>query len=283
MVDLWGEGVPNWIMAGSTFLTLVVASVAAYFARRAAHWTKQQAEASQDQAENTQKALEVAQQDSEVAKETSERQRTEADRSYRLLVQAQLDALAPVIWAKASPTDQTPPGGHLFLWMRRETRNQGGGPSQWEAVTEELELTREEKYWFRFSVNLAFKNVSDTVARVDILDHFGGRFPEFAEGVRPFTVVPPHDERSILWTRQWSSDALLLADTSRASLSETFSMRFEVRDQGMNVCDTYEFLASLRFFSRDGSRLIVSPQRTFPNDDGVATPIPGRKYERLDD
>ncbi|NDK32439.1 hypothetical protein [Nesterenkonia haasae] len=283
MVDVWAEGVPNWIMAGSTLFTAGVASVAAFFAYRAANWTKKQAEASQDQVENARKALEVAHQDAEVAKATSESQRAEADRSHRLLVQAQLDALAPVVLAKASPTDQTPPGRHFFLWMRRDTRSSGGNLGAWKAVTEKLELPREEKYRFKFSVHLAFENVSDAVARVDILDTTGGKFPDFREGTMPFTVVPPHEERGIVWTREWSSDGLLREGVPFDPMNESFHIRFEVRDQGLNVCDTYEFLTRLGFFSRDGSRLIVKPRRTFPNDEGVATPVPGRRYERLDD
>ncbi len=283
MVGIWGEGVPNWIMAGSTFLTLGVAIVAAIYARRAAHWTKDQAVASERQAKSAREAVEVAQEDAEVAKATSERQRAEAERSHRLFMQAQLDALAPVIWAKASPTDQTPPGGDLFLWMRRDARNQGGGMGEWEAVTEKLELPREEKYRFKFSVHVAFRNVSDTVARIDILDSVRGQFHGFDDGGRPFTVVPPREERGIVWTREWSTDELLLDAAPFDPLDSTFRMHFEVRDQGRNVCDTYEFLTSLRFFSRDGSRLIVTPRRTFSNDEGVATLVPGRRYERLDD
>lgn len=274
---------PNWVMAVSSFLTLVVAGVAAFFAYKAAHWTKDQAKASQDQAKYAREALEVAQRDSDLANDTSERQRAEADRSYRLLVQAQLDALAPVVLATASLQDPPPSGGPFFLWKRRDMGGVGGVRSEWEPVTEQLEIPHGDKYWFRLRVRLAFRNVSDTVALIDILDSARGTFSNHSERSMPSVVVPPHEERAVTWTRQLSSEALYRDGVVHDPESGSFKMRFEIRDQGLNVRDTYEFVESLGFFSQDGSRLIVKPKQELHWVASVATPVPGRVYERLDD
>lgn len=278
MVDIWGEGVPNWIMAVSTLLTLGVAGVAAFFAYKAAHWTKDQAEASRDQAKYAREALDVAQRDSELATETSEHQRAEADRSYRLLVQAQLDALMPVVLATAEPGDPGPEG--FYLWARRDGGGSGG--NAWAPVTETLEIPRGERYWFRFTAELSFQNISGTVARINIVNNAGGKFLDHTEGSMPSLVVPPYGERALTWTRFWPSDGLYRDGAPHDPETESLNMNFLVRDQGLNVRDTYEFLADLRFFSKDGSRLIVKSQQAFPWRESVASPLPGRGYERLD-
>ncbi|MBE1514290.1 hypothetical protein [Nesterenkonia halotolerans] len=278
MVDFWGEGVPNWLMSVSTLLTLVVAGVAAFFAYKAAHWTKDQAEASRDQAKYALEALEVAQRDSELANATSERQRAEADRSYRLLVEAQLDSLAPVVLATARPSNFGPNGA--YLWSHRYVG--GIWESNWNPITDDLEVGGNEQLQFRYSAALRFRNVSDTVAHIEILGNSGGKFPDYPDFTLPSVVVPPHEERFVNWSRYWLSDALRSAEIPQDPWRDHLKMQFRVRDQGMNVRDTYEFLADLRFFSQDGSRLIVKPKQDRPWDESVATSIPGRVYERLD-
>ena len=50
----------------------------------------------------------------------------------------------------------------------------------------------------------------------------------------------------------------------------------------MNVRDTYKFNSDLRFFSRDGSRLIVTPEPGRNWTENVAQPLQQRVYERLE-
>lgn len=279
MVDIAWEGIPNWVVAVSSLLTLGAAIFAGVFAGRAAHWTKAQAKASQRQVDLAHEALTVAQQDSEVAKETADRQRAEAERSYRLLVQAQLDALAPVVLATATPinagTDES------YLWSQGYVG--GVWENIWARVAEQLEVPSGERLRFRFTVNLEFKNVSDKVSHIDIVDRAGGVFDGHSDSSMPVLVVPPHEKRTLTWSRYWLSEGLGTDEGTQDTQNGSFRMHFEVRDQGLNVRDTYEFLADLRFFSRDGSRLIVEPKPAFPWEESVAIPVLGRVYERLGD
>lgn len=278
MVDIGWQGIPNWVMAISSFLTLGAAIFAGFFAGRAAHWTKAQAEASDRQVDLAHETLKVAKQDSEVAKETGERQRAEAERSYRLLVQAQLDALAPVVLATATPINAG--ADESYLWSQR---NIGGvWESTWDCVSEQLTVHSDERLRFRFTANLTFKNISDTVARINIEGGVGpdDKFAGYPDSSMPSLVVPPHEERILTWTRSWLSEGLSLDDPVISGQQLLSRMRFLVRDQGLTVRDTYEFLVDLRFFSRDGSRLIVEPKQAVPWTESVATPIPGRVYER---
>jgi hypothetical protein len=94
MVDIAWEGIPNWVVAVSSFLTLGAAIFAGVFAGRAAHWTKAQAEASQRQVDLAHEALTVAQQDSEVA--------TGNDRYSSGLYSCGVSAVADCSWAPAA-------------------------------------------------------------------------------------------------------------------------------------------------------------------------------------
>lgn len=262
MIDVFWQGVPNWLMVLMAFLTLVAATFAGVFARRAAHWTKAQAESSDTQASIAHESLELAQ-------TAAEEQRQETTRAYRRLSESRLDALAPSIYAAASP-------GAPLLQVRRAVGT-GGSWGDWEAVTDDFEVAENEQVIFRTNVTVTLSNYSDQVARVDIIDPAGGE-TDVRSG--EMIVVPPAQAKSISWTRNVTSIATQEdLDQPRNWL---FNMELWVRDLGMNVRDVYRFNADLRFFSRDGSRLLVKPEPPFPWSENVAVPLPGRSYERLD-
>jgi hypothetical protein len=50
----------------------------------------------------------------------------------------------------------------------------------------------------------------------------------------------------------------------------------------MNVQDRYAFNLDLRYFSLDGSRLLVEPQPAYPWTEKFASQVPPRHYERLE-
>lgn len=69
MVDVFWEGVPNWLVAVTGVLTLAAALTAAIYAGRAAHWTKAQAESSGAQAAVAADTLRLALKESAAAQE----------------------------------------------------------------------------------------------------------------------------------------------------------------------------------------------------------------------
>ena len=92
-----------------------------------------------------------------------------------------------------------------------------------------------------------------------------------------------HEICDVEWIRTISSGALREQSGIDQPAHWLFNLRFWARDLGMNGRDEYVFNGDLRFFRRDGSRLIASPAMIpFPWVDNIATPIWPRTYERLD-
>lgn len=267
MVDIPWEGIPNWITASTSALTLVAAVFAGIFARRAAHWTRKQAEATDLQVDIARTALGVAEQDALAAQTAIDLQRTEADRSARAREETRLNSLAPIIFARAKPSRII---NRAFL----EIRSADG----WTRVDNPIEVQGHETHIFRTNLILEFENVSENVAQVDIIDHASGE-TELRSGDALF--VSPRSSKELLWSRIVPS-SVLHSDEINSPQNWLFNMTFWARDLGMNVRDSYRFNADLRFFDRDGSRLLVSPVPAIVWGENVATPLPGRVYERLD-
>lgn len=275
--DLWLEGVPNWITGVGTVLTVLVAAAAACFAYKAAVYTKKQAEETEIQVSHALETLKIAQEDLRLAKETSDHQRVASERAYRLTVQAQLDVLAPTVVATVEPLGAGPE--ILPLWSRLYRDNHW---SEWQRLTTQMEVPSDERRQFRFAAQFTFKNVSDEVALIDIENNARGQFENYSDSEAPSLVLPPHEEHSLTWFRYWSSDSLRMYREVYDPDEEHLNMRFAVRDQGRNIRDTFEFIENLRFFSKDGSRLIVDPQQRSPWTKATASAVPGRHYERWD-
>lgn len=84
-------------MAVTSFLTLIAAGIAAYFAGRAAHWTKQQATSSDAQAKTAEHQLAVAQRSIDANDARAVEQRDDLVRAERRQAESRLDSLAPAL------------------------------------------------------------------------------------------------------------------------------------------------------------------------------------------
>lgn len=286
MVDLVGEGIPNWIMAVTSFFTLGAAIFAGVFARRAAHYTKEQAVASHEQVRIGDQALKIAQEDALAAQDASLRQLREAERAYRNFAESRLDALAPVILASAAPYDTATPQGYATkLWLevhRLEEPNTAGGYdrwSSWEPVTNAYYESGESGVEFRTQLVMRFNNVSDKVARISVIDPGNGEVQDLRSGTD--LVLMPRETKSIVWIKRWGLGMLATEVGLNDAKNWLFNLEFWVRDLGMNVRDTHKFNGDLRLFERDGSRLLVKDKPYFAWAEDFATPLPGRVYERL--
>lgn len=154
-VDVFWDGVPNWIVAVTGVLTLLAAATAAVFAGPAALWTKKQADSSRRQAEIADAHLVLAQTEARASAARLDEQREEARQTERGQTEMRLDAIAPIILATARRVNllvQTSPAGDLNM------------------VTHEMTVDDQEWSLFRTAATITFTNVSSKIARVDIVD-----------------------------------------------------------------------------------------------------------------
>lgn len=263
MVDVFRDGIPNWITAGAAVLTLVAAGVAAGFAGRAAHWTKKQAIPAGLQHETGLEQLALARDEARDAKKAAEAQEASRERAERLQVESRLDQVAPTVVARARP-------GPL------EMRDESGG---WVNVSQSLALNESENAVFRTTAVITVKNVSDRIARV--------AFTNPANGVMSVrsgdeVVLAPGEEKDVSWERTVGSYALQTEEDLGRPQNWLFDFEMWVRDPGMNVRDTLKFNGDFRYFRHDGSRLIVETEPPFPWAENVAAPTESRHYERLE-
>ena len=291
-INPWDEVIPNWILATAAFATLVVAIVAALYAKGASDAAKKQAisaaaqlehakEAAREQALAAAAQLEHAKDVAVVQASSAAEQLRVAEAQAVLAAQdsallrrrsdeSRLDARMPSILARA-----TLPREHL-LYHGIDT------PSVWTAIEERLELpgtAADTRYVFRTVVDLVFENISDQPALIDFIDLAQGELDGLRQGTQ--LVVPPHSASSQKWVRNVGSYALVNPDDLGRVENALFRIEFWVRDLGMNVRDTYRLNASLAYFERDGSRLIVQPHPTYALIEESAVPLPERAYDRL--
>jgi len=147
-----------------------------------------------------------------------------------------------------------------------------GGP--WNPVNREREPI-ENPALFRATVSLTFQNYSSEVARIVIVNPDRG---EVTGGNERYVL--PREALAISWSRVTSSNVL---QTDEQIHDVSFmSLKFWVTDLGMNVRDEFLFNADLRYFRRDGSRLIVSPEPAIAWAENIAMPTSSRTYDRLD-
>ncbi|MBO1741648.1 hypothetical protein [Leifsonia sp. TF02-11] len=263
MVDVFWDGIPNWITAGAAVLTLVAAAVAAAFAGRAAHWTKRQAISAALQHETGLEQLALARDEARDAKETGAAQEASRKRAERWQIESRLDQVAPSVVARARPG-------------RLEIRDESG---DWVDVSNSLELNESESAVFRTTAVITVKNVSDRIARV--------AFVYSANGVMSVRsgdelVLGPGEEANVSWERTVSTFALQTEEDLGRPQNWLFDVEVWIRDPGMNVRDTFKFNGDFRFFRRDGSRLLVQTEPPFPWTENVAAPTEPRRYERLE-
>lgn len=292
--------VPAWIQAITSVFTLVAAIVAGYFAGRAAKYTKKQAEASDAQVRIAQHTLEVtraqaaiaeehsnhqleigretlaiAQQEAKAAQAAAEQQVDEAKAAYRRYEESKLDAIAPAVLAKVRRRG----------WFLQTNELYEDDPSMWTGwVTlsepRYIDDAKREGIVFRIILDVTLSNVSEHIARVDIVDAPNANL-HTARLNEPI-VVPPHEERHFTWMRDLTPSVLATEEDINDAKNCYFQLTLWVRDLGMNVRDTYKFNSDLRLFSRDGSRLLVMPVPEHDWSENVAQPLQDRQYERLE-
>ena len=260
---------PEWIQAHTSIGTLAAAIAAGYFAYRAAHWTKKQAKASKRQVAIAGGALIVAQGEAQVAREASEQQRVEADAAYRRFAESRLDTLAPVVFCVASP---------IGPWLevgRPSERGQRTGYQEVAATS--FEESQQEGLRFRTVLNIELRNVSDQIARIDIVGTANGEILPSAGEI----FLAPGQTSVYRWVR-YLTPAVLQAQADIDDPKKwCFNLSLWVRDLGQSVRDTYAFSGDLRLFGRDGTRLTVRTEPELVWTENVATPLGTRVYERL--
>ncbi|MEQ4518502.1 hypothetical protein ABLI39_03950 [Pseudarthrobacter sp. B907] len=272
MTDIWWQGVPNWIVAVTSVLTLLAAITAGYFAGQAAKWTKKQAEASDEQVAIGRTSLDLAHGEALLAQSVAARQRQEADEAYRNFAEAKLDRLAPVILATAKLSRMSP----LTVYKLMPS-----GAYAYATLSESYSEEEQREIHFRQRLAISFRNVSDQIARLSIIDLASGELENHPQGRE--IIVAPHETEKFIWERRWSPQAELATEEEINDVrSWLFNFSFWVRDLGMNVQDTYVFNGDLRFFARDGSRLLVRDEPEHAWTEDVAVPSQMRVYERLD-
>ncbi|MDZ5146352.1 hypothetical protein [Microbacterium testaceum] len=263
MIDIPWEGVPNWISAGASILTLFAAVAAAIFAGRAAHWTKQQATAAAAQTTTADEQLKLARDGAAKAQMQLEKQQQDATRAERRQSEARLDGIAPVVLATA----------------RRHNLTKSSDGEPFQPVAHRHEVDARTDALFRTSATITFRNLSDKIARVDITHPAHGELSiRSGEGI----ILSPGERKEVEWQRTIARAALRSEEDLGKTENWWMTVEIWVRDLGMNVRDTFRFGGDFRHFSLDGSRLIVDPELPFPWEDNVAEPTSPRIYERLD-
>lgn len=263
LIDIAWEGVPNWISAVTSIMTLAAAVAAAIFAGRAAHWTKQQATAAAAQTTTADEQLQLARDGATKAQTQLEKQQYDATRAERRQSEARLDVIAPVVLATA----------------RRQnlTGSFDGGPFQ--LITHRREVDARTEALFRTSATITFQNLSGKIARVDITHPAHG---ELSIRSGESIILSPGERKQVEWQRTIARTALRSEEEIARPENWWMTVEIWVRDLGMNVRDTFRFGGDFRHFSLDGSRLVVDPELPFPWEENVAEPTSPRVYERLD-
>lgn len=265
VVDVFWEGLPNWIMAATGALTLLAAATAAVFAGFAALWTKRQADSSRRQAEIAGGQLLLAQAEARSAAARLEEQREEAQHAERRQAEMRLDAIAPVVLATARRTN-------LLVQKPRA--------SDFDMVSHEMTVGDQDQFLFRTAASITFNNVSSKIARVDIVDPAQG---ELSIRSGETIILAPGGPAEVFWHRNIPRAALRTEEDLGLPENWWMTVRFWVRDLGMNVRDEFRFGGDFRHFKVDGSRLIVSPELDHPWELNTAEPTGPRIYERLDE
>jgi hypothetical protein len=147
------------------------------------------------------------------------------------------------------------------------------------AVTDPMTLTVGEPHRFTLTVTFEFINYSDAPARIAIVSHNNSEFLKRRQGQE--FIVPPQETRHLVWQRHIISDQLSEDNIGNPDLC-FLQLEYWTRDLGANIRDTFRFNLDLRYFSRDGSRLIVQPQPAFPWHEGFGEELSPRLYERLE-
>ncbi|MGX7679059.1 hypothetical protein ACSMXN_09175 [Jatrophihabitans sp. DSM 45814] len=277
----WGTG---WeaITAVITFGALVAAGFAAKFTFSAARSAAKQTESARTQAKAAQDQLTLARRQVDLAEAEAARLKAESDRANIRLVTSQLDALAPAVIGRARPSSRNKA---FFSYasaagLRDSGYDYGGAtftvPSISRFVDVHPDVMAGEVYAIFVTIN--FHNYSNVPARIAFITDGHGEL-DWPGGE---LYLAPGQSRDIVWKRISASGVEWQKLGEPGIEGQLLDLEYWVRDHGANVRDTYRFNADLRFFERDGSRLIVKPEPAFPWTEAWADPSSRRIYDRLE-
>ena len=265
-ISIGWEGLPNWIAAGATFLTFVVAIIAAFFAYRASRAAGSQAEAGRRQADAVEAQLAIAAEQASVLRQQLSDQAERELIARRQGIESRIDAIAPTVLVDAK-----------ILPLRRRVDSS----QMWQTVSENLTLEPGDgPQLFEFNVEIRLRNVSGFVARVAVPDASKGEFAEIRSGQE--LVLAPGETAVLAWRRRVNTTNLQTDEDLGREHNWLARPVFWVRDLGINVRDTLQLTLDLRYFERDGSRLLVTAEPRMPSALEAAEPAEPRQYERLD-
>ncbi len=277
VIVTWGS-VPTWVVAGAAVGAFGAASRAAMWTARSAAAGREQVKAAIDQVEAARQQAVAARGQLDLAKSGAVRDQEAARAAEDRLLHAQLDARAPVVYARATPGSADRPALSAVTESEYEASPESlTDPGN--AVREQRTLDEGEHLRFALTVTIEFVNCSDVPARINITAHRNAdvTLPRGQE-----LLVPPHESRLVVWTRRFGSRLLSAqVDLDRPDLT-MFQIDYLVRDLSHNVSDTYRFNSGLRYFNRVDGRLVVEPQPAFPWTEDFATQVGERRYERLE-
>jgi hypothetical protein len=298
----WDYGdVPTWIEAAAT----VAAFIAAFFAAR---WTAKTANSARDQVEVARKQLasagkaarkqltamreqvesaraqveqgeKAAQGQLAAMREQLDLARSEATAAKIRFLHAQLDALAPVVYARAAH----PRLVMMPLSEYRAAPNTLYNPDH--TVKSQVKVSPGEDPYFGLTFSIELVNCGDIPARIDFAENPNAELRDMLQHheVLPGqeVVIPPHEGRALVWRRGIYSGDLRVRGRVQASDVALAQIKYLVRDLGMNVRDTYRWNLDLGCFALDGSHLVADPLNKLWRDK-FASQVPPRSYERLE-
>lgn len=271
---------PNWIIAITGVLTFITAVVAATYAAKAARRGREQVVEARKQTEEAHAQAEAGKSQADLAEASLAQQTATASeqhqallRSERRAVEARVDARMPTVIAEA----------HLPNNRLEVMGSDGGVDFEWRGYKAAMEYEASGiTPNFRQHVDITIRNVSTVVARVDVVHPAGGEIEEVPSGTS--LVFAPGESLVLHWHRVISGQALQQDGATDDPRHWLFNLRLWVRDLGMEAHDVYLFNANLRYFRRNGSRLMVTHQleNEWPGNVNTGTPVEGRVYDRLD-
>ncbi len=281
--------VPSWIEAVATVFAFGAATAAAIWTAKTAGSAKSQAESARKQLEQseatTRDQMESMRTQLTLAHESAEREKQGARESEYRFLRAQFDALAPVVYAYATPGS---PSGRPMLTsvtIEEQQANPDALLMASNAVTTPIRVESADNLrLFAVTVTVNFVNCSGFPARIDLVDTSNLEIDNsdtVPDLLGRELVLPPNSSRRVVLFRRHTSTEIMRVFAGGPEV-QFVQLKYWVRDLAMNTQDEYGFMLEARFFTADGSRLIVEPTLPYPWEEVFAGQSKPRIYERLD-
>ncbi|MEQ0560853.1 hypothetical protein ABJI51_17335 [Amycolatopsis sp. NEAU-NG30] len=301
----WGD-VPTWFSAVSTTGAFIAAGFAASWTARTAKSADAQVKVVREQAAAEREQLDLAKNEAERqralaesaeerareadkrAVEAAERERVLAEAAEVRFLRTQIDMRAPTVYVRATPGSSASDTGGLYgapflsAVPSEKMHEISTGKIELGAyhVSRQMTLTEDDDMLFIATVTLELVNCSSFPARIDFVSYPNLELLGLRQGQE--LVIPPDETRKIVARRRLAKWQLRTEEDINDSEVSFLQIEYWVRDLGMNLRDTYRFNQDVRFFKRDGSRLIVEPEPPYVWHEVFGAQVGDRLYERLD-